>query len=159
MCIRDSINDNYGHAAGDKVIQAIGDILKDAIPDQSIAARLGGEEFVIFLSSTSLRDCKQRAEDICQAFREQRFDFDGQIVASTASVGIAEQKTDETLYGMLSRADDALYLAKSDGRDCVRCEMDLAVRELKRARVSLEDAASLIDGPDLSSLKSLFRKH
>lgn len=139
------VNDNHGHAAGDKVIQNMADLLKGRTTDQTIAARLGGEEFVLLISGMALTGVKQQANAICEAFRAIEFELDNDIVNCTTSIGVAEYKTNETLYSLLSRADDALYLAKNDGRNRVRCELDIAVRELKTARVSLENAANQIE--------------
>lgn len=139
-----SVNDTHGHAAGDDVIRTIADLLKRRISDQAIAARLGGEEFVVLTSGTSLIDGKAQAEAIKQTFGELIFKFENTQARCTASIGIAQHRTGETIYGLLSRADEALYLAKSDGRNCVKCEVDMAVVELKRARMSLQDTADQI---------------
>ena len=140
-----AINDNHGHAAGDIVIQKMAHLLKKLTTDQAISARLGGEEYAVLFSGVPLSPAKEQANIIREAFQDIAFDFDGKPASCTASMGVAEYKTGESIYGLLSRADDALYLAKSDNRNCVKCELDMAVHELRRARLSLENTANQVD--------------
>lgn len=133
------INDTYGHASGDEVIVEIGKLLTKAGRADAISARLGGEEFVILFPEVSLVESKPRAEVIRKTFAQQTFQLDNQPVYCTLSVGVAERKRGESIQALLSRADEVLYLAKREGRNCCKCELDLAVNKLKLARINLED--------------------
>ena len=106
------INDTWGHAAGDAVLQRLGHILTERQGGNEHAARLGGEEFVVMLSGETpeaVEGFAQRVRrDFAQAARDQQ---------ATVSAGVAHGLPGETLAQQLRRADDALYRAKAEGRD------------------------------------------
>lgn len=115
-----SVNDTYGHQGGDAAIRAFGEMLKAAAPEDALVARIGGEEFVLFLPRTG----KEAALLFAHALRATRSvsPVPGlpPAVRVTASFGVAEIGQNEPLRFAMRRADDALYAAKNAGRDCVR---------------------------------------
>lgn len=117
------VNDRFGHAAGDRVIAAFALEIKTSIPTGAVAARLGGEEFVICLPETSLAEAGVLAHGIRLRFagRDWRqFGIDRQI---TASFGVAKmQAENDNLQAAIDRADQCLYEAKGAGRNMVVVE-------------------------------------
>lgn len=114
-----TINDRYGHAAGDKVISDFARRLSSAMGPRAIAGRLGGEEFAVLLPLTNLNGARLFAE----AIRASYPDIDG--IKVTASFGVAEWQRGEKLESLLSRGDAALYHAKRGGRDRVRASEEV----------------------------------
>ncbi len=118
-----AVNDEYGHALGDRVIAALAGILKDGKPDMAVTARFGGEEFVLFLPCTDAARAAVIANDVRESFtREIRSTLP--ITRNlTASFGLSTvQRADTSIHDTIARADEALYQAKSRGRNrvCVR---------------------------------------
>ncbi len=115
-------NDTYGHQVGDQVLKLIGATLTACIKGQDTAARYGGEEFAIILPRTSLQDAITVAENIRRAVGTKKVinrttgDSLGTI---TVSIGAGRYEHGEPLSQVISRADEALYLAKRGGRDRV----------------------------------------
>ncbi|MGB4075176.1 GGDEF domain-containing protein [Pseudomonas sp.] len=116
-------NDQYGHPLGDRVLQHVGQLLRDLLPARAIAARYGGEEFCVIL-----RDCFDAAtahsfaEQLrlkIQALRIKVRRTDEVLDSITASFGFALAEGGDTLETLLTRADDALYQAKRSGRNQV----------------------------------------
>ena len=117
------INDRRGHAAGDMVLAAVGQLLNRALRTCDIVARWGGEEFVLVLPSTSLEGAAQVAERVRELLESAAFaDGNGDVIPVTASFGVANYTTGETLEQVVDRADRAMYLAKSSGRNRVVCD-------------------------------------
>jgi diguanylate cyclase (GGDEF)-like protein len=121
------INDTYGHAAGDEVLREIAHRVEAQVRVSDVAARFGGEEFVVLLPATDKRSAKALAERIRRAISDAPIRVtDSESETMTASIGIAgtaepEIKDDLKTLGesLLARADVALYRAKSEGRDRV----------------------------------------
>lgn len=132
------INDTYGHKAGDDVLIAVGEALQTYAGPGRIAARLGGEEFVLAIRNVPMSEVKGIAETLRVVIAAKTFQFDDSEIKVTASFGVAQVHAGENIRNALARADDALYLAKRDGRDCVRCQADLAVDRLTRTRDQLK---------------------
>ncbi|MBN2147983.1 MAG: diguanylate cyclase [Anaerolineales bacterium] len=117
-----SINDTYGHAAGDLVLQRIADTLRVHIRETDVVARLGGEEFGILLLYTQAADAVELTERLRLAVEQESYEFQGQRISATISVGVAEYCSDmPDLDAMLRKADAAMYQAKSQGRNQVVC--------------------------------------
>ncbi|WP_051661349.1 GGDEF domain-containing protein [Bosea sp. 117] len=114
-----AINDSYGHAAGDEVIRAVGELVAGELGREDCAARIGGEEFVILLARGGLDEARALAERLRLRIGELRL---GAVKESalTASFGIAEARPDEPLDAVMERADEMLYRAKRGGRNQVR---------------------------------------
>jgi len=115
------INDNYGHHAGDTVLQAFGEILKQHCRDKNVVGRYGGEEFLAILPDTDVEAAKEVAERIrlaCHRYKVYTSD-EGKEISFTTSIGVAMRKANESGHELLSRVDQGLYAAKSGGRDLV----------------------------------------
>ncbi len=115
-----SVNDRFGHAAGDRVLTAVAATLAGAVREGDTAARLGGEEFVLVLPGAGRGQALERAEQVRRAVAAARPVLDGAGVSVTVSVGVAVCPLDGTTAGrLLEAADRALYTAKAAGRDRV----------------------------------------
>lgn len=114
------INDRYGHAAGDEVIKNIGDLLKVTKRTSDLAARFGGEEFIIMLCDTSSEDALHLAEILRQTIETLPISYEGDIIHLTASFGISEfSNADKGVDDLIARAVKALNEAKEKGRNLV----------------------------------------
>ncbi|WP_318502365.1 GGDEF domain-containing protein [Bacillus sp. T3] len=116
------INDRFGHPAGDQVIKETAKIISYGLRQTDVAARLGGEEFIILLPETNLQTGKELAENLRRAIQDYGFEFEGKPLEITASLGVARlTDTFDTCY---RQADDALYASKKRGRNCVEVFVD-----------------------------------
>jgi diguanylate cyclase (GGDEF)-like protein len=116
-----SINDTYGHLAGDAVIRAISDRLKEALRDSDSIARYGGEEFAIILPETSAGQACIVAERLRQMIRSMKVVSHDATIVVSISLGIASLGSDIKISAeeMVKRSDEALYMAKRTGKN--RC--------------------------------------
>lgn len=115
-----TVNDKYGHAAGDAVIKAFAKICSDILRSHDLAARVGGEEFAILLPETDLPGGLVLAERLRQALASVPMMLNGELVAVTVSIGVTMATPGDKDAGtILARADKALYQAKRAGRDQV----------------------------------------
>ncbi|MBP1850961.1 GGDEF domain-containing protein [Rhizobium halophytocola] len=116
-----AINDRHGHQIGDRVLVAIGNLLRSHIRPSDFAARMGGEEFVIVLPATGHDDARLIAERLRLLLRDSDIAPLGRG-AVTASFGVVTSESGSPeLQRLLSLADASLYLAKDGGRDQVVC--------------------------------------
>jgi diguanylate cyclase (GGDEF)-like protein len=115
-----SVNDTHGHAAGDRVIVAFSQLLRDCLADHRAAARIGGEEFAILLAGSNLSTARQFAENVRSAFAVQDVEEMPENARFTASFGVAQWVPSETALEFQERADTALYEAKRNGRNQVQ---------------------------------------
>lgn len=109
-----SVNDVYGHLAGDRVLQELSRILQETGREADTVGRWGGEEFLIILPKTDLQGARGRAEKIRRAIEGHHFTAVG---SKTASLGISELCESDTMESFIDRADQALYRAKTGGRN------------------------------------------
>ena len=109
------INDEHGHQTGDKCLQSIAHTLKRCLREKDVVGRIGGEEFSIYLSNTTLPHARAIAERFTQpiSFRSA---IDGRPLTVTLSVGAIETEPEMTMSDMLGLADQGLYHAKATGR-------------------------------------------
>jgi len=115
------VNDNYGHAGGDDVLNEVAKALKSIAREQDVTARLGGEEFAVLVPETAANGAAIFAERVRVATEAAITELQGQEVRVTASIGFAERRQEELeIDPVLKRADTALYVSKSAGRNCVR---------------------------------------
>ena len=117
------INDTFGHAAGDAVLQHIGALLRATLRASDLPARLGGDEFVALMPETSLDGAFALGERLLGRVVERPLHVLDQILATTLSVGVASADTCSSLDELLAKADQALYRAKNEGRSRV-CRAD-----------------------------------
>jgi diguanylate cyclase (GGDEF)-like protein/PAS domain S-box-containing protein len=114
------INDKYGHPAGDYVIKSVADILVKGFRKTDVICRYGGEEFLIILPASDLEGAAIAAEKVRQSIEGFDFEFQGQKIPVTMSMGVAQiivgkEKGTDTI----ARADAALYSSKQNGRNQV----------------------------------------
>ena len=112
------VNDQRGHYAGDRVLQTVGEILRAQSRNTDGLGRWGGEEFVLVCPSTSLSQAADMAEKLRHRIMETTF-IPEDPLPITASFGVAASDADQTFEDAFRKADQALYLAKSRGRNCV----------------------------------------
>lgn len=116
-----TVNDTYGHASGDAVLQQVADLVLNTVRPADFVFRYGGEEFLIALVETNRERGRDIAEAIRQGCEQQRFRLPGQNeITVTLSVGVAEYDGHPDYKFLIDAADSALYRAKEAGRNCVR---------------------------------------
>ncbi|MDZ4334107.1 MAG: GGDEF domain-containing protein, partial [Pseudomonas sp.] len=113
------INDGYGHLAGDKVLKIIAGELAKRLRKTDFIARFGGEEFVLLIPSTPLEGGRQLLQTLLDGVEQCPFHFRGERVTITLSAGLTAFVGDEGSDKVFERADQALYRAKSGGRNRV----------------------------------------
>ena len=113
------INDNYGHLAGDKVLQLLAKALRKSLRDVDFVGRYGGEEFVILMPETNAEEALAATEKLRTKVEASPFNFRKERVPITMSFGISEFHALENAETVFERADKALYRAKDEGRN--RC--------------------------------------
>lgn len=114
-----SINDKYGHSAGDKTLQVIAKALQKSIRKSDFIARYGGEEFVMLMTGMSLDNASLPLEKLRKTIQAIPFKFKDTQVEITISIGATQLKKGDTPIIAFDRADDALYRAKNEGRNRV----------------------------------------
>jgi diguanylate cyclase len=117
------VNDNHGHLMGDRVIQAVGEILRVSVTQEAhAAARYGGEEFAILMPSASVDQSASLAESVrerTKAIKIRKRDTQEVLFSVTLSGGVASLQPGDDAAALIARADAALYQAKQTGRDRV----------------------------------------
>ena len=117
-----SINDRFGHAVGDQLLQRFAAALRTSLHTREIFGRYGGEEFLVLFPDTSMDQARQASERLRTNLRDQRLRVEDQDVTVTISLGLASYESGDVLFDQVARrADIALYVAKTQGRD--RCEV------------------------------------
>ena len=112
------VNDTYGHAAGDKVLNLLGNQALRTCRSIDIVARMGGDEFVMLLPETSAENAVIVAGRLQRIVAQEACEWDGQQIKITLSIGLTALTPDDREFeSLLRRADDALYEAKRTGRD------------------------------------------
>jgi len=122
-----SINDRYGHAAGDRVLAQFGRIVKGGVRASDVFGRLGGEEFALFFVDVAREEAVARLDELrvlalsvrCSADASTFEHEEGGHGGLTFSAGVDELREEDTLAALMARADTALYVAKARGRDRV----------------------------------------
>ena len=114
------INDQYGHACGDKVLQVFAETLKEVTRDGDVVFRYGGEEFAILLSEIDPQMAMDVAERIRLSLKAQMIELDSESISATVSIGMATYENEEGHDSLFKRADKALYKAKESGRDQIQ---------------------------------------
>lgn len=117
------VNDTYGHAAGDRVLAAVGEVLRQNIRRSDIAARIGGDEFAMIFPEMRSEDAVYTTEKIRSVTEKLAVEIGSdRKISFTLSAGIASYESmteDMELDSLMRKADDALYRAKKDGRNRV----------------------------------------
>lgn len=114
------INDNYGHEAGDKALESFAKWGLEVLRSIDLLARTGGEEFVVLLPDTDLKQALIAAERLRARLAAGQVILAKTKLTFTASLGVTQVQLDEDIDRAIARADQALYIAKEEGRNCVR---------------------------------------
>jgi two-component system cell cycle response regulator len=117
-----SVNDTYGHDAGDEVLKTFAQRIKRVLRGADLVCRMGGEEFVVVMPDTPLAVAERVAERVRSAVEGEKFPIDAKATRTipvTTSIGLAERGADANADALLRRADKALYASKSSGRNRV----------------------------------------
>jgi diguanylate cyclase (GGDEF)-like protein/PAS domain S-box-containing protein len=120
-----SINDRFGHATGDRVLQAFARVATAALPGRACIGRIGGEEFAVLLTGLPLAEAQACCERLRKAVEELEVGLPALAPGTvgprvTASIGLVAIEPESDSGATLSRADEALYRAKAEGRNCLR---------------------------------------
>ena len=125
------VNDTYGHAAGDLVLQTVSKTIRSKLREYDIAGRYGGEEFALLLPNTRTEEAIMVAERLRKAVENKKVDFSkinsektNATINVTISSGIYEFKKSDTSDDLLKKADKALYEAKESGRNRIVVNKD-----------------------------------
>jgi diguanylate cyclase (GGDEF)-like protein len=117
-----AINDHFGHDAGDYILKAVSELIREQLRAIDIIARWGGEEFCILLPETAQAAACAVAERIRATVEQHPFNYQGQLIGVSTSIGMtALTARDERVEEVVRRADQALYQAKRNGRNRVAC--------------------------------------
>jgi diguanylate cyclase (GGDEF)-like protein len=141
-----SINDRFGHALGDRVLEIFSDTARNSVRSTDLLGRLGGEEFAAVLHDTSRDKATAVAERIRESFAHAAQEVDGRPVGATVSIGLAYcQEAALDVPELLAQSDQALYYAKERGRNRVEvASLDMVVeRQPDAPATSAESIASI----------------
>ena len=124
MCDLDdfkSINDTYGHQAGDEVLKQLAGILRKSFRLTDLVARYGGEEFVVLLDDVLMEGAMKASVKLCQEIEKTAFVISSSKnrLTQTISIGVSEYKQGEPIDAFIARADKAMYMAKRNGKNQV----------------------------------------
>jgi diguanylate cyclase (GGDEF)-like protein len=146
------INDNYGHAAGDRVLQHIARACQDALRDNDLLGRIGGEEFLVVLPGSDLHDAADVAERLRGRIEALTLEDLPAGLRTTISIGVAQMTSRDSGFADLEqRADLALYRAKSSGRNRVVGADAALDQELGTAGAAAPAAAATGGGGTVAS--------
>ncbi len=110
------INDTHGHGVGDEVLRSLVHVVFQNIRQEDLLARWGGEEFMILMPQTALKSAFDLAECLRKNIEKYEFSKVGKV---TVSLGLAEFSSEDDIESFIKWADDALYIAKGNGRNRV----------------------------------------
>ena len=126
------INDTYGHQVGDDILVLIGEKCRENVRSNDFIGRYGGEEFVMVLPSSSLKNAVKKGRQLKKAIEKIRYKYrmDGEnsgiTLRITVSIGVSAFKKGDTVKHIIERADKALYAAKDAGKNQIITEKDLS---------------------------------
>ena len=114
------LNDTWGHLAGDEVIKGVAVLIRNGARGGDLPCRYGGEEFLLVLPNVALDTAVERAEQLRHAFENEKFPFNGALISTTVSIGVAMfPEHGRSRMALIDSADRALYSAKGSGRNRV----------------------------------------
>jgi diguanylate cyclase (GGDEF)-like protein len=116
-----SVNDDYGHAAGDELLRRVAETLAQTVRSTDIVARIGGDEFVVLLAEVGTQEAEEIAARVYTTLGDSAFAIaEGVALTACCSVGVAIAGPDDVIDTALARADGALYVAKDAARNLRR---------------------------------------
>lgn len=127
------VNDYFGHKQGDEVLKAFAEIARKVVREEDFVARIGGEEFVLVLTNANLADAVQVSNRLRRQTQLMMIDPKAPDFAVTASVGVAAYRAREAVEQLMSRADTAMYAAKTQGRNRVVVAPETETRAISPA--------------------------
>jgi diguanylate cyclase (GGDEF)-like protein len=137
------INDTYGRMHGDEVLKALASVCRDTAEEEDIPARLGGEEFVVFLPDADLAAAAARAERLRARVQRAPVRLREATLHFTVSLGVAQWRPEESLLALMGRADEALYTAKYNGRNRIETAgVEARAGALERGEAGRQNAGS-----------------
>jgi diguanylate cyclase (GGDEF)-like protein len=141
-----SINDRFGHALGDRVLEIFSDTARKSLRSSDLLGRLGGEEFAAVLHDTSRDKALAVAERIRESFANAANEVDGRTVGATVSIGLAYcQEASLDVVDLLAQSDQALYFAKEHGRNRVEvASLDMVVERRPDAPATSAESVATI---------------
>lgn len=111
-----TINDTFGHLAGDEALKTVGAFLLGTVRDMDIAARIGGDEFIVLFSNTSIAQAMQRVKKLGEELNDLSFEWKGKTIKLHASLGLKEYKQGDTINGIIEDANKRMYQDKENKR-------------------------------------------
>ena len=120
-----SVNDKYGHDAGDYALKEVAKIIKEELRDNDVSVRWGGEEFLIFLSETNVSKANSFAERLRYKIEHNEILYENKSIYVTFSIGISIIENNISLEEAIKNADHAMYVSKMEGRNKVSCYYEL----------------------------------
>lgn len=118
-----SVNDRFGHAAGDAMLRHAATVLKDSVREIDIVARLGGDEFAVALIQSSWRNGTKRARTVQYRLESGEFAFENAVIPMRVSIGCEPFGPDDLIDDLIGRADMAMYSIKRRRADVVQHQM------------------------------------
>lgn len=112
-----SINDKYGHNAGDMVLKDFVRCVKNVISSRELLFRIGGEEFLIMMPGADIKKAIEIGEKIRKEVENSSIQINSEIIKYTVSIGVAQLGDDEDIYSLILRADQQLYRSKREGKN------------------------------------------
>ena len=113
-------NDRFGHVQGDACICKVAKSISTTVGKQGLVSRIGGEEFLVFVRDMSEKDIHELAEEVRAGVQAMAVPAPEGVVTISLGMDVAAADEDLTLQGLYGRADRQLYIAKNEGRNCVR---------------------------------------
>ena len=107
-----NINDNFGHLAGDEALKIVGLFLQNTVRKMDIAARVGGDEFILLLSNTNITKSLKRTKKLGHDLNNLSFEWQGKIINIRASLGLKEYGAGDTIKTVIEAADQGMYKDK-----------------------------------------------
>ena len=116
-----NINDVYGHAAGDEVLKSFGFTVRNNLRDSDFVGRIGGEEFALALPDTNTKNAISILDKIRLSTKNKGVEINDQMIYFTISTGVTqyEHNNQVSFEQLAKQSDDALYMAKNNGKDCI----------------------------------------
>ena len=111
------VNDQFGHQIGDNVLMALGKLMSEVLADNGYIGRWGGEEFLVIFTGKNQQEAQTLMEEMRVAVTYLALSFENKALTVSVSIGISQYRDGDNIDALLTRADNALYTAKSKGRN------------------------------------------